>query len=230
MASGVLLLGMRQAPQRELREAAKHWFLAISAAPLGWLLLEWALAGGPVSLFIVGKTLVMAAFVEFLRATSMLQHPANSARVLHVSTVVVLLATSCWLLVWPQIPIRSSLLSLLCAGFALWAGHRVWTPHNRRTSLSSLLVAGGLSVAAAALLLRAAHYASPGWSLQWLPRLPAGLLLGLLLVALIVATVGFALLLSAAHLRRVAELDGVLSRPQPALPLRPIPLQRLDHS
>jgi multisubunit Na+/H+ antiporter MnhG subunit len=214
MASGVLLLGLHKAPDAYVRRAAAHWLLGISCIPLGWLLLEWAMRGGPIWLFVVGKTLIMAAFVEILRAARSLRRSAGRSLALHGLSLLVMLATTLWLLLLPNTEVRSSLLSLLCAALAMWAGHEIWTPGNRRSSAFALVVAGGLSIAAAALLLRALHYADPSLGLPFnLPNLPAGLLLGLLLAALTLATVGFALLLSDTHLRRIRELDGQATPP-----------------
>lgn len=205
MAAGVLMLGLRRAPDPLVRRSASHWFMAISSVPLGWLLLEWALGGGPVWLFVLGKVLIMGAFVEFLRAARLLRRPAEDAIWLHGFTLFVLLATTVWLLGWPQVQMRSSLLSLLCGVLALWAGIECWRGRQPRAAAFALVVSAGLLTTAVALLLRAMQYASDFWGLrEQLPQLPPGALLGLMLAALVVATLGFALLLSDVYLRTLA--------------------------
>jgi diguanylate cyclase (GGDEF)-like protein len=218
MAAGLLAASARQPP--ELGRPQRIWARAILLAPAGWLLLEWARQ--VPSLSVPGKTLIIASFVEYLRALvatrgRMLDSPWFAAPV-----VLVAVASAVALFTQPGMPMRTGLLSLLCAGLAastavvaLRHPGRGGSRGNARIIGAAFLLCAGVLALRGLLLFMPEGSAAREWVGQpWVQTL----LLGGAMLAPAVASLGFVLMGSERLLERLEDvantdsLTGLLNR------------------
>jgi len=217
MAAGLFAAAARQPD--ELAGPQRIWARAILLAPLGWLLLEWAV--DHPGLAVPGKTLIVASFVEYLRALvasrgRMPDSPWFAAPVLFVAV-----ASAIMLFTAPGQPMRTGLLSLLCAGIAASTAVVALRPDGRGTSANARIVGAAFSLCAAVLVIRGILLFTPEGSAArtWVDQpWVESLLLGGAMLTPAVASLGFVLMGSDRLLERLQDiadtddLTGLLSR------------------
>jgi diguanylate cyclase (GGDEF)-like protein len=216
---GLMAMSRRHAPERAL--PLQVWARALWLAPLGWMLLELSRQYGPAWLAIPAKMLVMAGFVMLWRALRAFDGLALGTLQLLAPVAIVGIASTFWLLAWPQQPMGARILLLLCAGYAFAGARRALSASHRASSTHTALVGVPLTATALLLALRAVLQTLPeGWLLNaWISEpLTHSLVVGCALIAPAVATLGFALMDSERtlrDLRQQAETDaltGLLNR------------------
>ncbi len=211
LAAGLLASAARQPP--ELAKPRRIWARAMVMAPSGWLLLEWA--RDVESLAVAGKTLIIASFIDYLRALLATRGRTPESPWLLLPVVFVALASLVMLLVHPGQPMRTGMLSLLCGGVAAGTAMVAWSETHRRDGGNARMVAACFVACAAVLLARALLLFSPeGSAARELAALPAvqTLLPGGAMLAPAVASLGFVLMGSDRVLERfenLASTDGL---------------------
>lgn len=207
MASALFASARRQpAP---LAPAQRIWATALVCAPTGWLLLELAGPSGWPLLAVPAKALIMAAFLGHLHALLVLRDAVLPAPWQQLPVLAVALASAGFYVLQPEQPMRTGLLSVLCALAAAAAAVLAWREARAAGSSHARMVA--IAFAGAALLLagRAALLFLPEGNVGrvWIDG-PVGqsLLLGLAMLAPAVATLGFALMGSDRLLDRLEAL------------------------
>ncbi|MFY2764720.1 GGDEF domain-containing protein [Arenimonas sp. MALMAid1274] len=217
MAAGLYAAASRQ--PRELACAQRLWARAIVLAPAGWLLLEWA--DDLPSLAVPGKTLIIASFVEYLRALVACRGRMPDSPWFAAPVLLVALASLLMLFTHPGQPMRTGLLSLLCAGLAASTSIVAWSQRKAATGSNALVVAASFGVCALVLCIRGTLLFLPDGSAAraWVQQ-PWGetLLLGGAMLAPAVASLGFVLMGSdrllqrLEHLANTDSLTGLLTR------------------
>ena len=109
-----------------LRTAQLLWARGLAALPLGWVLLELSLAAGTPALSVPAKMLFMAAFMEFLRAMRTLEGEHVARFWLWMPVGAVGMLSLGFLASYPTDPMRTGLLSLLCAIAAASTAQSTW--------------------------------------------------------------------------------------------------------
>jgi hypothetical protein len=182
------LLSLLPRPGSPLGEARRLWSIALLFAPMGWMLLELGSLLGLALLSLFAKAAIVIAFAVFLGAISTLR--GSPMRLYwHVLPVAFVASASLWVY-WnaPYAPMRTGLLSLVCAVLALrgaWlAGSSLTRLHCPRAA--GLLAAFALS--AALMSVRGVMLLSPGNPEGGDPAGVASVLLGIALLAPLLAT------------------------------------------
>lgn len=218
MAVSLLVSAVRQ--PRPVGPAQRVWAAALVCAPVGWLLLSIANSSSIGWLAIPAKALIIASFVGYLHALMVLRGSLLPAPWQQLPVLAVAFATTGFYFLWPDQPMRTGLLSALCAAAALVTAiiaHR----HARAGSRHGRLVSVAFLVAAAVLATRAILLFAPEASAAhaWVQEpIAQTLLLGTPLLAPLVATLGFVLMGSDRLLDRLEaiastdELTGVANR------------------
>jgi hypothetical protein len=207
VATGLLSLAPR--PWSPLGEARRLWSMALLFAPVGWMLLE---LGGLLQLgllSILAKLAISAAFAVFLVAAATLRGTGVRWPWVAAPVIVVLLA-SMWVY-WqaPRVPMRTGLLSLICAGVAIWIALLSLDARTRARCVHAPWLAAGFGISAALLTVRGLVLLAPSsWSLAaWSQGATPSLLLGTALAPPLLTT---ACLL---FQRDQTALDGAARRP-----------------
>jgi diguanylate cyclase (GGDEF)-like protein len=212
LASAAMSAGLFAAAARQPEELARPqriWARAIVLAPAGWLLLEWA--QDLPSLAVPGKTLIVASFVEYLRALLASRGRMPDSPWFAAPVCLVAVASAIMLFTHPGMPMRTGMLSLICAGIA--ASTAVVALHGGRSRRG-----GNAGIVATAFLLCALVMAARGL-LLFMPEGSAArtwidqpwvetLMLGGAMLAPAVASLGFVLMGSERLLER---LEGIAS-------------------
>lgn len=223
-AMAMALVDTARRQPRPLAPALRQWAFALVAGPLGWCLLE--LAGGPLpaALAVLAKPLVMAAFVGHLHAVLVLRGHIGPAAWQYLPVLAVALATLAWYLLAPATPMRTGLLSLLCALAAaatamLCLAER---PGRRRSDVPLALLATCFGLSALLFGSRAAILLllpEASWLRAWLAQPTShSLVLGLALLGPLTATLAFVLAGTERAVRRwhrqatTDDLTGAASR------------------
>lgn len=188
VATGLLSLAPR--PWSALGETRRLWSIALLFAPVGWMLLELGSLLRLGLLAIAAKLAISLAFVVFLAAIMNLRGSVLRWRWAAVP-VLGIAAASLWVY-WtaPYEPMRTGLLSLVCAaialGIALLAAGRRVREHCRHARW----LAFGFLLSALLLLARGVMLlADPAWlRLGDLPDSAPSLLLGAALALPLLAT------------------------------------------
>ncbi|MDZ3823910.1 MAG: GGDEF domain-containing protein [Pseudoxanthomonas sp.] len=222
MATALVDAARRQ--PRPLAPALRQWAFALVAGPLGWCLLELAGDTLPAAVAVLAKPLIMTAFIGHLHAVLVLRGTIAPAAWQFLPVLAVALATLGWYLLAPDTPMRTGLLSLMCALAAaatalLCLGD---VPRRRRLEVPMGLLATSFCLSAlllggrAAILLLAPEAA---WQRTWLAQPTShSLVLGLALLGPLMATMAFVLAGTERVVRRwhrqatVDELTGAASR------------------
>ena len=222
LASGAMSAGLFAAAARQPEELAlpqRIWARAIVLAPAGWLLLEWS--GDLPSLAVAGKTLVIASFVEYLRALLASRGRMPDSPWFAVPVAFVAVASAIMLFTQPGLPMRTGLLSLLCGGLA--ASTALVALRQRRPGHGSNagIVATAFTLCAGMLLVRGVLLFMPEGSAarSWVDQpWVETLMLGGAVLAPAVASLGFVLMGSERLLERLEgiantdSLTGLLTR------------------
>ncbi|MEZ5465646.1 MAG: GGDEF domain-containing protein [Lysobacteraceae bacterium] len=187
VAIGLLVAAVQQ--PSPVREAQQMWSIGLIAAPLGMTLLKLSESLDVVALAVLAKTVLTAAFVACLLALGRLTGRRPALTLALLPMFVVPLASVWFLIQHPGEPMRSGLLSLVCAALCLATAWLGWSPKARQRwpharLVASLFALGALLLSTRALLLFGNDAVSSASS-DWL--LAAGVLVPPL------ATVGFAL-------------------------------------
>ena len=194
--AAALLLSARRQPE-PLRSAQQTWARGLAYLPLGWVLLEAARLGASPAWAILAKALFMAAFVEYLRALRRLQGEVLSWRWFWTPVLAVALLSLGFTLAHPADPMRTGLLSLLCAAAAASTAQSALRHRREGGSPQSRVLAACFIVVAAVMVGRAGLLYLPA---DAAPRLWAespmaqSLLLGLCALGPAVATLAFVLM------------------------------------
>ena len=163
VATGLLSVAPR--PWSPLGEARRLWSMALLFAPVGWMLLE---LGGLLQmglLAVAAKLAISAAFAVFLVAAATLRGQALRWRWAAVPVLVVLVA-SMWVY-WhaPYAPMRTGLLSLICAGVALWIAFLTFDARARARCAHASWLATAFVFSALLLAMRGIVLLAPAdWS------------------------------------------------------------------
>jgi diguanylate cyclase (GGDEF)-like protein len=209
--AGALFVSARRQPL-PLAPAQRIWATALACAPTGWLLLELAAPQGWPLLAVPGKALIMAAFLGHLHALLVLREAVLPAPWQQLPVVAVALASAGFYVLQPEQPMRTGLLSGLCALAAAGAAALAWREARTAGSAHARMVAIAFAVAAVLLAGRAALLFLPEGNIGrvWIDG-PVGqsLLLGLAMLAPAVATLGFVLMGSDRLLDRLEALAAV---------------------
>lgn len=152
MAAALYATAARQ--PEELARPRRIWARAILLAPIGWLLIEWA--RDIPSLAVPGKTLVIASFVEYLRALMASRGRLPDSPWFAVPVAFVAVASAIMLFTQPDQPMRVGVLSVLCGGLA--ASTAIFAYRLRRPGHggNALVVAVAFMTCAVVLLGRGA--------------------------------------------------------------------------
>lgn len=212
LASGAMSASLFAAAARlpeELAMPQRIWARAIVLAPAGWVLLERADA--VPSLAVAGKTLIIASFVEYLRALMASRGRMPDSPWFAAPVAFVAVASALMLLTQPGQPMRTGLLSLLCGGLAMSTAvvalrhHRPGHGGNAGIVATSFLLCALLLLARGVLLFMPQGTAARAWVDQpWVESL----MLGAAVLAPAVASLGFVLMGSERLLER---LEGIAS-------------------
>lgn len=209
-----LLASARRQPE-PVRSAQLLWARGLACLPLGWVLLEYSLVAASPTWSVPAKMLFMAAFMEFLRAMRAVEgeHVARFWFWLPVGAVGLL--SLGFLASHPNDPMRTGLLSLMCAVAAASTAQSAWrhlrsggSPQAGVLCLAFVLVAAVLS-GRAGLLFLPDQSALRLWAETPLAQ---SLLLGICVLGPAVATLSFVLvgadrLLD--RLERIASRDSL---------------------
>jgi diguanylate cyclase (GGDEF)-like protein len=219
MSAGLFAAAARQ--PAELGRPQRIWARAILLAPAGWLLLEWSRE--LPSLSVPGKTLIIASFVEYLRALVATRGRMPDSPWFAAPVVLVAVASVIALFTQPGLPMRTGLLSLLCAGLAASTavialrspGRGGSGSGNARIIGAAFLLCAGVLALRGLLLFMPEDSAAREWvGLPWVQTL----MLGGAMLAPAVASLGFVLMGSERLLERLEEvantdsLTGLLNR------------------
>ncbi|HEU0151998.1 MAG TPA: GGDEF domain-containing protein [Arenimonas sp.] len=224
LASAAMSAGLYAAAARQPDDLAgpqRIWARAILLAPLGWLLLEWAV--DQPELAVPGKTLIVASFIEYLRALVASRGRMPDSPWFAAPVLLVAVASAIMLFTLPGQPMRTGLLSLLCAGIAASTAVVALRPARGPRSASSHagIVGAAFSLCALVLLVRGVllFTAEGSAARQWVEQpWVETLLLGGAMLAPAVASLGFVLMGSERLLERLQDvadtdaLTGLLSR------------------
>ena len=191
----------------DLARAQRLWARAILLAPAGWLLMEWA--RDQPSLGVPGKTLIVASFVEYIRAllASRGRMPDSPWFVAPVSLVAV--ASAVMLLTHPDTPLRTGTLSLVCAGLAASTAVVALQGRRQRRGGNAGIVAAAFLTCALVMLAHGLLLFMPEGSAAraWIDRpWVEALMLGGAMLAPAVASLGFVLMGSDRLLERLDSL------------------------
>jgi hypothetical protein len=188
VATGLLSLAPR--PWSPLGEARRLWSMALLFAPVGWMLLE---LGGLLQmglLSIIAKFAISASFAVFLVAAATLR----GARVRWhwvAAPVAFVLAASMWVY-WrePYAPMRTGLLSLICAGVAIWIAVLSLDARSRASCRHAPWLAAAFFVSAALLTMRGIVLLAPigSFAPDWSTGAVPSVLLGTALAVPLLAT------------------------------------------
>jgi hypothetical protein len=188
VATGLLSLAPR--PWSPLGEARRLWSMALLFAPVGWMLLE---LGGLLQmglLAVIAKFAISAAFAVFLVAAATLRGQTLRWR-WAAAPVLLVLAASMWVY-WhaPYAPMRTGLLSLICAGIALWIAVLTFDARARARCPHVSWLAAAFVISAVLLAMRGiVLLAPPEWPVANLsPGGSPSLLLGAALSVPLLAT------------------------------------------
>lgn len=198
-----------------LRAAQLLWARGLAALPLGWVLLELSLATATPSLSVPAKMLFMAAFMEFLRAMRAVDGEHVARFWLWVPVGAVGLLSLGFLASHPSDPMRTGLLSLLCAIAAASTAQSAWRHLRAGGSTQAGVLCLAFVLVAAVLAGRAGLLFLPESAAlrTWAETpLAQGLLLGICVLGPAVATLSFVLvgadrLLD--RLERIASRDSL---------------------
>ena len=198
-----------------LRTAQLLWARGLAALPLGWVLLELSLAAGTPALSVPAKMLFMAAFMEFLRAMRTLEGEHVARFWLWMPVGAVGLLSLGFLASYPTDPMRTGLLSLLCAIAAASTAQSAWRHLRAGGSTQAGVLCLAFVLVATVLAGRAGLLFLPdsASARTWAETpLAQGLLLGICVLGPAVATVSFVLvgadrLLD--RLERIASRDSL---------------------
>jgi diguanylate cyclase (GGDEF)-like protein len=212
LASAAMSAGLFAAAARQPEELARPqriWARAILLAPAGWLLLEWA--QDQPSLAVPGKTLIVASFVEYLRALLASRGRMPDSPWFAAPVCLVAVASAIMLFTQPGLPMRTGLLSLICAGIA--ASTAVVALHGGRSRRggNAGIVATAFSLCALVMAARGLLLFMPEGSTAraWIDQpWVETLMLGGAMLAPAVASLGFVLMGSERLLER---LEGIAS-------------------
>jgi hypothetical protein len=206
VATGLLSLAPR--PWTALGETRRLWSIALLFAPVGWMMLELGHLMNLGLLAIAAKIAISLAFVVFLAAVANLRGMPLRWRWAALPVLGVA-AASLWVY-WnaPYAPMRTGLLSLICAGLALGiaalaSGRRTREHCPHAPWLALAFLASGLL-----LLLRGVFLLAPpsGPGLAAAAATNASLLLGAALAIPLLATL---FLMLGVESRRVAPRGPV---------------------
>lgn len=212
LASAAMSAGLYAAAARQPDELARPqriWARAIVLAPAGWLLLEWA--QDLPSLAVPGKTLIVASFIEYLRALLASRGRMPSSPWFAAPVCLVAVASALMLFTHPGMPMRTGLLSLLCAGIAASTAIVALRGGQSRRGGNAGIVAAAFLMCAAVMLARGLLLFMPEGSgaRAWIDQpWVETLMLGGAMLAPAVASLGFVLMGSERLLER---LEGIAS-------------------
>lgn len=204
LATALLAATPRHSPQ--VADAHRIWSLGLLFAPLGWMLLELGALMPSNTLGVLAKTALASGFAAYLAATMRLAGVRRRASWIALPVLVVLSA-SLWMR-WqtPHLPMRTGLLSLVCAVFA--AAVAVMATRAARDAVpQAWTLATAFCASALALGLRAFVLLVPaaqGWFDA--PGLHSAML-GAAILAPALATMAF-LLAGSAERRASTQTDG----------------------
>jgi len=222
LASAAMSAGLYAAAARQPQEMARPqriWARAILLAPAGWLLLEWS--RDVPSLSVPGKTLIIASFVEYLRALVAARGRMPDSPWFAAPVVLVAVASAVMLFTQPGLPMRTGLLSLLCAGLAASTAVIALRHPGRGGSGNARIIGAAFLLCAAVLALRGLLLFLPEGSAgrEWVAQpWVQTLMLGGAMLAPAVASLGFVLMGSERLLERLEDvantdsLTGLLNR------------------
>lgn len=191
-----LLLSARRQPE-PIRSAQQTWARGLVFLPLGWVLLESARLGASPAWAILAKALFMAAFVEYLRAVRQLLGEILPWRWFWTPVLAVALLSLGFTLAHPADPMRTGLLSLLCAAAAASTAQTALRQRREDGSPQTRVLAGCFVVVAVVMVGRAGLLYLPADAAlrQWAESpLAQSLLLGLCALGPAVATLAFVLM------------------------------------
>lgn len=170
LASALLAASSRQ--PGAVAEAHRVWSLGLFFAPLGWALLELGALMPSNGLSVAAKTALASGFWAYLLATARLAGLRGGMRWTVVPVLVVVLA-SLWMR-WqsPLVPMRTGLLSVICAVFAAGVAIMAIRAARDRVPQAGMLAvafcASALALGGRALLLLAPGAAGgldlPAWT------------------------------------------------------------------
>jgi diguanylate cyclase (GGDEF)-like protein len=210
LASGAMSAGLFAAAARQPEELAmpqRIWARAIVLAPAGWLLLEWA--HEVPSLAVAGKTLIIASFVEYLRALLATRGRMPDSPWFAAPVAFVAVASAIMLFTQPGLPMRTGLLSLLCGGLAVSTAVVALRHHRPGHGSNASIVATSFLLCAFVLLARGVLLFMPEGSIarNWVDQpWVETLMLGGAVLAPAVASLGFVLMGSE---RLLDQLEGI---------------------
>ena len=222
LASAAMSAALYAAAARQPDELARPqriWARAIVLAPAGWLLLEWA--QDQPALAVPGKTLIVASFVEYLRALLASRGRMPDSPWFAAPVCLVAVASAITLFTQPGLPMRTGLLSLLCAGIAASTAVIALRVGRERSGGNAGIVAAAFLMCAAVMLARGVLLFMPEGSAAraWIDQpWVETLMLGGAMLAPAVASLGFVLMGSERLLERLEgiastdSLTGLLSR------------------
>jgi len=209
---GLLVAAVRQ--PSPIREAQQLWSAGLIAAPLGMVLLKLSEHLDVTVVAVIAKTTLTAAFVACLLALGNLTDRRPALKLAFLPVVAVPLASVLFVFQHPGAPMRTGLLSLICAAICLGTAWLGWSRERSDCWRHARIAAALFGIGALLLSVRAALlFASDApttAAADWL--LAAGVLVPPL------ATVGFALACGerlAKQLERLVredELTGLWTR------------------
>lgn len=220
LGMAVTLLGARQSPLVPFGLAMPQWAAAVAVSPLGLVLMTLGRTLNEPWFLLLGKGTIAAGYALFvgalIRAVGM--RCSRRLRLLVFSpALVVLLASATYLVIEPDQPLRTGLLSLVLCGYSFAAAALALSDLHRGSRFTLMMLAGGFGLAGIVQLIRGIWLAGDPASYVTYPLLERALLsIGVL--APLGTTVAFALTASNrlqaefAHLAHRDELTGLPNR------------------
>lgn len=188
--AALLLWPSRRSLTDPLARARTLWALALLFGPLGWVLLE---LGGLLRigiLSVVAKVALCATFVAFSAAAAALRGKSISWRWLALPLLMVATTSLSLYAREPHAPMRSGLLSLICAGLALGSAVLLVSHSAGERDRRMLWLAISFGLSATLLCLRGSMLLSDQTGLfpLWTTQAVASALLGASLALPLLAT------------------------------------------
>ncbi|HET9031468.1 MAG TPA: GGDEF domain-containing protein [Dokdonella sp.] len=195
----------------------RFWALGLLVSPLGWLLYRYASSEATVVLAVLGKALIALGMTLYLRALVLLgdRRQSSSSWFYWIPAAVVVLSVL-HVVVWPEKPLGSGLLSMICSGLAVVSGVQAWRLNPLTDARShGRVLALNFCVIAVFSMLRAGLLLTPEGSLFAAPMthaLSQDWLVALMVLAPIVGTVNLAMIERdqlTNHYRNLAQVDSL---------------------
>lgn len=152
--AGGLLMSAPNQPS-PIREAQRVWAIGLVAGPLGLVLLKFGEMLDAGLLEAAAKTVMTAGFSASLLALALISGAAIRWWRALLPVVVVLIASLAFLLRFPDLPMRTGFLSLVCALICTSAAHCAWRCNVRLETPYGRVIAFMFALGAVVLFARA---------------------------------------------------------------------------